>query len=110
MPDSKHPNQRKYDYRLSMAETSGQLVKLSCRLCKITHHYRSGELTRAVWRRHRRTYRAAVPRKGCGNKDYLEANFILPYGPNIPKIRVRELVEVNGPPAKLAGGTLRKGR
>jgi len=81
-------------HTLSKAEETGQVVRVNCMHCRITHRFRCRDLLQLFGdvaidevARHFRC-------EACKQKDYLRALFELPWGHDIGRIRIRTLVKV----------------
>lgn len=94
MPEQNGLSRRQRMHTLTRAEETGQIVKIDCMYCRITHRYRCRDLLQLCGDVAIDEIACHFRCEKCNHKDYLRAIFELPWGSDIGKLRIRKLVRI----------------
>ncbi|MCD2184742.1 hypothetical protein [Rhizobium sp. GN54] len=81
-------------HSLSKAEEIGQLVKVRCGYCNVTHFYRAGDIAQLVGDVSVLEIEGNFRCSRCGKKDAMTATLVLPSAAEREKMTVRHLVTI----------------
>jgi predicted nucleic-acid-binding Zn-ribbon protein len=92
---SAHPYRENQIPKLSDANRNGQFVRVICKWCKITRHYRPVDILAILEQDlHVLKLQHVFRCEKCSRKDYMVVEFKSPYASENVGLVVRELVEI----------------
>jgi hypothetical protein len=94
MPEQNGLTRRQRMHTLSKAEETRQIVRIDCMYCRITHRYRCRDLLQLCGDVPVDEIAPQFRCDVCKHKDYLKAEFELPWGADTGKLRIRKLVRI----------------
>ncbi|WP_246302017.1 hypothetical protein [Mycoplana rhizolycopersici] len=89
-----HPGVRAKMHCLSKAEEVGQLVKVRCGYCNVTHFYRPGDIVQLVGDLTILELDGSFRCSRCGKKEAVNATLVLPSAAERMTMTVRHLVKI----------------
>ncbi len=89
-----HPGARAKMHSLSKAEEIGQLVKVRCGFCSVTHFYRAGDIAQLVGDVTVLEIEGNFRCSRCGKKEAMTARLVLPSAAERVRMTVRHLVKI----------------
>ncbi|MFB2553907.1 hypothetical protein [Ensifer soli] len=89
-----HPYRHARLWTLRKAAEIGQLVRVTCKRCRVTRTYMCGDLATLLGDIEVRDVEQRMRCEGCGSKDYLAAKTLLPSAEERQTMVIRRLVEV----------------
>ncbi len=93
-PGRSHPYREAQIPRLSQAHDKGQFVRVKCKCCRVTRHYRPGDLIRVFGDKHVFELEHRFRCDKCGDKDSVSLSFISFAAREIPGLVIRELERI----------------
>ncbi len=94
MPEQNGLTRRQRMHTLSKAEGTRQIVKIECMYCRITHRYRCSDLLQICGDVPVDEIAPKFCCEKCKKKDYLRAEFELPWPADTGKLRIRKLERI----------------
>ncbi len=94
MPEQNGLTRRQRMHTLSKAEETRQIVRIDCMYCRITRRYRCSDLLKLCGDVPIDEIAPHFRCDVCKLKDYLRAQFELPYGADTGKLAIRKLVKI----------------
>lgn len=99
MPDGRrkpnpHPNKARHEPTMRKAREAGQIVKITCTWCKITHRYRSDDLLELCGDVPIFDVPSKFRCERCRRKDHLDAALELPSAAEMVDMKIRKLVTI----------------
>lgn len=89
-----HPGTAKHLPRMSQAAELGQLVKITCTWCKVTHRYDPADLHQLLGNVPFLDIEINFRCSKCGKREYLKSDLELPSARDRVGMTVRRLVEI----------------